>query len=1020
MLALNFSVRAQTFNPHYTGPYAKVEGKFFIRLYVVYCQISTDTWADNLGAIELQRRTARTFAMLNAAFNQHEIYFVPGEPEQGECLEVFTQYNQEPLPEYSDGLTMHVFSDDNQNAPQATGNVYANTIPARKFWVRGKEGADPGSNLPVVIHEVGHCLGLAHTFAFTTSNNNYDGPSASCTSSGNCDTGFGSDPDQCCGDMVGDTPKHGISTSIVISGDCQTSTTPTGISPAIFKNYMSYSYPTRCRDHFSDQQVLRMRKYLKNASILAPMLVDPEVIATGTPVTWSTPTSKFTNIEVPSGATLIINDVLEMAPGTYIIVRRGGTLIVNAAITAGCGDMWSGVVVEGNGNFPQKETNGQPSSNQGRLVLNTDGVLEHAQTGIGVYDFENPDDADDGGGIIEVFGRIRNCTKGIQFERYRNANTPNASIVSGAFLTLDGNYRGTTAAQPEFLHLREINRLDIWGTWFYDNRTQNCTGRTSRAKGLVADDAAFRLRSSLFRNLDRGILSDPLKSGAYGAYDVQNSTFINCYTGIESNLPDPFSITGNYFGIGRPPVCPVVTAANEPFVGMQMHGYALPQGITLTENEFQPEDSDEDETLIGTDCSGAGSMENYIRKNTYRDLNFANRASGNNGGPTGLRYECNENYDNIQADFLVTANGSVRGIQGDINSDLQSSTAAGNRFSDVGYTWFNDGAPVTYYYWENIPEQDPNLGAMFTGIIIKEATVPNPNCSTGVQECPPPCELEETETWKDQFFQEKTDWLSKTAQYDNLTDTSAQAALLREIMAHRSAMDIWGGRVLRDFALDSTGTKSDSVLVWMEHLHTYEADLRLARHAFFTGDSIGYAQGLNDIPIRHNLTEVQEDELTDFADMLEVVRPHTDTAGYCRRLPKTALDSLEQWASNCNEPGFIARVLLLRNGRETVSNCGDTSAQRPVPAPTLSNAYVAVAGLRIFPNPTKELLFVELPQSSSLVNISLYALDGRVVLERTVTSSTIVDCSRLPQGIYVCHVMDQYGIPRVAKVVISH
>jgi hypothetical protein len=37
MLALSFSVRAQTFNPHYTGLYDTLHGKFFVRLYVVYC-----------------------------------------------------------------------------------------------------------------------------------------------------------------------------------------------------------------------------------------------------------------------------------------------------------------------------------------------------------------------------------------------------------------------------------------------------------------------------------------------------------------------------------------------------------------------------------------------------------------------------------------------------------------------------------------------------------------------------------------------------------------------------------------------------------------------------------------------------------------------------------------------------------------------------------------------------------------------------------------------------------------------
>ncbi|MBL7796123.1 MAG: hypothetical protein JNJ90_06420 [Saprospiraceae bacterium] len=46
-----------------------------------------------------------------------------------------------------------------------------------------------------------------------------------------------------------------------------------------------------------------------------------------------------------------------------------------------------------------------------------------------------------------------------------------------------------------------------------------------------------------------------------------------------------------------------------------------------------------------------------------------------------------------------------------------------------------------------------------------------------------------------------------------------------------------------------------------------------------------------------------------------------------RRLPATALDSLETWAENCNEPGFLARVLLLGNGREVMPDCGGGSAR---------------------------------------------------------------------------------------------
>ena len=182
----------------------------------------------------------------------------------------------------------------------------------------------------------------------------------------------------------------------------------------------------------------------------------------------------------------------------------------------------------------------------------------------------------------------------------------------------------------------------------------------------------------------------------------------------------------------------------------------------------------------------------------------------------------------------------------------------------------------------------------------------------------------------------RTSWLTKKAQYPTLTDTAAQDTLLREIAAHRAAMDYWGGRMIRDFALDSTGTKTDSVLLWTRHLHRYETDLRLARHAFFSSDFSTYDAWLDSIPARHDLTDAQTDELAEFAAMLAVVRPHAEAETDLYHLPASALDSLAEWASGCNEPGFVAKVLLRRNGREATTDCSGTTAQRPCavsPAP---------------------------------------------------------------------------------------
>lgn len=1015
MVAFNpFAFAQAQFDTAYVGPYEDVAGQFYIRTYIVYCQTDENEWADTLGTAELQRRTARSFELLNSVFNQHDIYFIPGEASPGACHGIFTQINQESPPDFGNGITIHVYSDDNLGAGYATGQTESNTIPALKFLVRGKEGDDPGSNLPVLIHEMGHCFGLAHTFESTNADNTYKDTDWCSMSS--CIGNPGNDPDNCCGDFVDDTPKHGITASIEISDDCCCSENPQNVGPDIFKNFMSYSHPTRCRDHFTPEQVLRMRKYLKYAEKLDTVLIIPDTIPAGNPVTWSTVQSKFTNIEVPSGATLIVDGRLSIAPGAFIIVRPGGTLIVNDTITAECNGMWGGVIVEGKATEPQKESNGQYSTAQGRILLNPDGLIEHAMYGIGIHGEDKKDD-DFGGGIAEIKGKIRNCTHAVRFGRYRRDNSPNVSYLSGAQITLTDDYRGVTQPKPVLLYMKDINRLSIAGTWFYDLRTEGCEKRASRADGLIADDAGFSINSSLFRNLDNGIIASPTEAGGYGSYTLRNSYFYNCFTEVYSALPDPFTIVNNYFEVGRPPACSI-EASDGTIRGVHVSGYPLPQGIVLSDNIFEAGNNTGEETLIGTDCFGTGNMENFISNNDYEALDYGNRAAGGNGGATGLRYECNDNTGNQQADFYVTSSGTVRSIQGNEGAN-DVTTAAGNKFIDIiTYSWLNEGTgDIIYYYDATDPVQNPGGSSDFVGIEKEIADQSNSNCGTDGEGCEnPPCETTEVSAWKSNFSQQKSSWLTKIALLPSLSG-SAAVSLAKEITAHRSAMDIEGGKVIRNFALDSTGVKADSVLIWTAQLRTYEADVRLARHYFFSRDFSTYYQWLDDIPERNELSTAQADELDELEQMLNAVRPSLQTGIPLHRLSAETLDDLESWASECTEPGFIAKEILRRNGRSIVSECEGSVEERP-----LSGIYKtqALSGINLYPNPANGLIFIDLPKQVKSATFSLYSLDGRLLLEQNVVSPSPVSVSDIPQGIYICRIEDGKGTRFHSKLILSH
>ena len=72
--------------------------------------------------------------------------------------------------------------------------------------------------------------------------------------------------------------------------------------------------------------------------------------------------------------------------------------------------------------------------------------------------------------------------------------------------------------------------------------------------------------------------------------------------------------------------------------------------------------------------------------------------------------------------------------------------------------------------------------------------------------------------------------------------------------------------------------------------------------------------------------------------------------------------------------------------------------------------------LRVYPNPTDDLLFVELSGGAGIANMALYDLQGRVVGTQFIASAT-VNMRDIPAGVYVLRVMDADGKEYHRKIV---
>ena len=174
------------------------------------------------------------------------------------------------------------------------------------------------------------------------------------------------------------------------------------------------------------------------ALLLAQSYLLPDTITTT--ATWNEKKRIYADLIIDSLVTLTITDTLYVAGGKRIIVRPGGKLIVNGGtLTSACdGEMWQGIIVEGNANIRQA------ALAQGSVILNN-ATIENARDAICTMG-SNPDSVfEHTGGIIQATNTLfRNNRRSVAFLSYENHTTSgavmdNASYFTRCTFTVDNN-----------------------------------------------------------------------------------------------------------------------------------------------------------------------------------------------------------------------------------------------------------------------------------------------------------------------------------------------------------------------------------------------------------------------------------------------------------------------------------------------------------------------------------------------------------------------------------------------------
>lgn len=588
-------------------------------------------------------------------------------------------------------------------------------------------GYHSGHNRNPIVHELGHTLGLHHTFAGTATPHGTDD-----NQGGSANPPELVDGSNCCdaGDFVCDTPADpNINAFMSQFGgtgaqpDCGWITPPVTdangdsyLDPFTTEgvNFMSY-YNGFCDDHFfTEGQGNRMRGFLTNRDALQPVRRDEFIISET--VTWETDMSADVDITIlPGGRLNLQNARLEMGAGKKIEVREMAVLKVkNATITLGppyendcvSGNFWQGIELHGgatNDGFPsianiynstielaENAVYLAPSTSflslraHGRLyTAHTDYI--NNRTALNLF-FDGPSN-----NIYDFAFKYRaiRCNFIIDeaFPSPINSFLYHAVLVNVRHSLFDG----CTFSTPS---LDEYNRSS--GIFAMHSSP---TVKSYCGPGYPDDNCPeTQYVQTTFSGFENGI---NLLS-ADGS-EVIEADFSNCLHGIYAENSNNLNLRNNAF-----------TVAN--ITNPQRSGVSLLDctGYAVDGNYFTVDNPDNTSlTSSGLYIFRSGSEYNDVTNNTFTGLRRGIYVSGRNRNPTatmvGLGLYCN-NHDNAGAGSQ-TASGpfDVYTDFGTTMASLQGSSnqPAGNLFSDNAATpgadfyYFNINSNLEYWYKQN-------------------------------------------------------------------------------------------------------------------------------------------------------------------------------------------------------------------------------------------------------------------------------------------------------------------------------
>ncbi len=694
---------------------------------------------------------------------------------------------------------------------------------------------------------------------------------------------------------------------------------------------------------------------------------------------------------IDSGAVLTITSTIHCTDNARLIVRPGGKLVVDGGtLTSACpGEMWQGIEVVGD------RTKQQHFQYQGIVELKNGATIENALCGIRTGLREDTVTFATTGGIIFASDAtfLNNC-RAVEINSYAypvpgTAVTDYVSNFNRCSFTVDSNnlFAPNYTAFTEHVKLWDVKGVDFYGCTF-ENLTN---GNTNKGRGIYADDAGVIVETYCTRPLYENECECPDTLATYGSFSgfntaievnttgnpyavrVNETDFENNGTGVKINGNNYVTVINNNFNLQKIPRL----SANQ--YGLYLDNCT---GYWVEGNTFVKSSNSNYPTSTGIYVNNSGSATNSLYRNDFSHLYYGIYLSGKSGG---LSMSCGS-FDNNTYGIYIASGATVAHIQG------SSSKGADISFPTVlTSSIYNANSKTIRYYYSVTGTHYPTNYVNITPVPTKNENTCSPTpCNAIPYPGPGPADGLAGEMTSDTYH-------------------TAVRAIMADSLLDLSALEQWHAAA-QPIGDPYSLTETRFMMGYNEPFVADADDAELANYAEFHAMKVSLRGQYDNTDNQDNIDSQNSPMINWYAlTPAQIAQLQTIAERNAGRASVMAKGVLCFFHGICYDDDSFVDDNVDNNDNNMETRSAKASPQD------------GETRLNVYPNPTDDLLFVEL-SGAGIQSAALFDLQGRVVTNAGVCDTpqrgtATMNLRSIPAGVYLLRVTDTEGREYHQKIV---